>query len=377
MCGFQAKKGRNSTCRLCGKTAPTVSEALGYCRECIITHPERTRDPIRETHRKSRIDFGLPAEAPADAGGIGCSLCVNQCRIPEGSRGYCALRKNRAGKLVSVTGQKHIGRVSSYHDELPTNCVGSWVCPGATDAGYPTYSHCRGPEHGHRNLAVFYEACSFNCLFCQNWTFKAERRSGNILSPQKLAARVDERTACICYFGGDPAVQMGHSIETARIARSQTKGKILRICWETNGSMNPALLKEAAALALESGGCIKFDLKCHDENLHLALTGVTNRRTMENFEYLAALYKERSDPPLVIASTPLIPGYVEIEEVRRMAAFIARLEPRIPYSLLAFYPEYLFDDLPLPEAKMADQCLKAAQQEGLKNVRLGNVHLLA
>jgi len=62
-------------------------------------------------------------------------------------------------------------KLSWYHDPLPTNCVGDWVCAGGTGAGFPEYAHSPGPEHGYSNLAVFFHACSFNCLYCQNWTF--------------------------------------------------------------------------------------------------------------------------------------------------------------------------------------------------------------
>jgi hypothetical protein len=47
--------------------------------------------------------------------------------------------------------------------------------------------------------------------------------------------------------------------------------------------MAKSLLDEMVELALNSGGCIKFDLKAWDENLHIALTGITNKRTIENF----------------------------------------------------------------------------------------------
>jgi len=63
------------------------------------------------------------------------------------------------------------GKLSWYHDPLPTNCVADWVCSGGTGAGYPKYAHCPGPELGYSNLAVFFHACTFNCLYCQNWHF--------------------------------------------------------------------------------------------------------------------------------------------------------------------------------------------------------------
>ncbi len=88
---------------------------------------------------------------------------------------------------------------------------------------------------------------------------------------------------------------------------------------------------------LKSEGTIKFDLKAWNENLHIALCGVSNKQTLRNFEWLAEYGKQRKVPPFLIASTLLIPGYVGVEEVERIACFIAGLDPDIPYSLLAFH----------------------------------------
>jgi pyruvate formate lyase activating enzyme len=85
-------------------------------------------------------------------------------------------------------------------------------------------------------------------------------------------------------------------------------------------------------------GCIKFDLKSWDESLHLTLTGVSNRRTVRNFKDLAESTSEGSEPPFLIASTLMVPGYIDTLEVGHIAEFIASINPEIPYSLLAFHP---------------------------------------
>ena len=128
--------------------------------------------------------------------------------------------------------------------------------------------------------------------------------------------------------------------------------------------------------ALKSGGCIKFDLKTGSEALSLALCGVSNRQGKENFAWLAGYVSARPDPPLLIASTLMVPGYVDEEEVREIAEFIASLNPDIPYSLLAFHPQFLMKDLPVTSKSQARACLKAAREAGLKNVNVGNIHLI-
>lgn len=152
---------------------------------------------------------------------------------------------------------------------------------------------------------------------------------------------------------------------------------MLRICWETTGAMHPSLLKKMAELSLKSGGVIKFDLKAWDENIHIALCGVTNQRTLENFRYLSGLIKERPDVPLLAASTLLVPGYIDEIEVQGIARFIAAIDPEIPFTLLGFYPQFYLKDLPPTSRHHAEKCLRIAQKAGLKNVRVGNENLLS
>jgi pyruvate formate lyase activating enzyme len=196
------------------------------------------------------------------------------------------------------------------------------------------------------------------------------------VSAADLAAAAADRTACICYFGGDPTPQILHAIRTSQIALEKDPDRILRICFETNGSMTRGYLVEAVDLVLRSGGCIKFDLKAFDGNLHRALTGVDNRQTLENFRWVASRIPERPEPPPLIASSLLVPGYVESEEVRAIARFIASLDPSIPYSLLGFHPQFLMDDLPATSRDLALRCVEAAKDEGLERVHIGNLHLL-
>jgi pyruvate formate lyase activating enzyme len=160
------------------------------------------------------------------------------------------------------------------------------------------------------------------------------------------------------------------------MALEKKEGEILRICWETNGSMNETLLDEAADISLRSGGCVKFDIKAWSEEIHIALCGVSNQRTLSNFKRLSTRLSQRPDPPLLIASTLLVPGYIDEEEIENIARFIAGLNPEIPYSLLGFFPQFFMSDLPKTSLGHAESCLRVAQNAGLKRVRIGNVHLL-
>jgi len=188
---------------------------------------------------------------------------------------------------------------------------------------------------------------------------------------------VDAETSCICFFGGDPAPQLPFAIAASRLSLEKAGKRILRICWETNGSENPALLKKAVRLSLESGGCIKFDLKVFDEKLHIALTGVSNKQTLKNIALAVEITKVRPEPPPVIVSTLMVPGYVDSKEVSDISSFLAKLEPKIPYALLAFHPDFLMQDMGTTTRKWAEDCYNAAKEAGLANVKIGNIHLLS
>jgi pyruvate formate lyase activating enzyme len=368
-------------CLICGESAPPISDGLGVCLRCIRGTPEKALGITRQVHAKSRAGFGLPPIPPKDLEGLHCAVCANNCLIGSGNSGFCGLVWNIDGRMIRYGGTVDIGILQWYYDSLPTNCVSWWFCPGCTGCGYPKYAYKPEAERGHLNLSVFYGACSFNCLFCQNWHYRnMSVLHKPVLSAEDLASKVDDKSvSCICFFGGDPSPQMPHSLEVSRIALEKVKGegRILRICWETNGYMNPKLAEKAAEYALESGGNIKFDLKSWSENLNIALCGVSNKPTLANFKMIGEkFYKKRQELPVLSASTLLVPGYVDVEEVEDVAKFISEIDRRIPYTLLAFYSCYVMYDLPTTSRKQAIDCQNAAKKH-LENVRIGNVHLLS
>ncbi|MEW6568894.1 MAG: radical SAM protein [Chloroflexota bacterium] len=311
-------------------------------------------------HARSRSAFGLPEEPPRTPGGRRCTLCANACSIGEGERGFCGLRTVRQGRLVHLAGTPAAGLLHWYRDPLPTNCVADWVCEGSRHVG------CH-------NLAVFYASCTADCLFCQNWHYRrASPEASRRISARELADQANDRTFCVCYFGGDPASQMPHALAASR----HLAARGVRICWETNGTMHPRLLQTAVQLSFDTGGCVKFDLKAFDDSLNRALTGVSNRSVLDNFALAARWASRRPEPPLVVASTLLVPGYVDADQVGSLARFIAAIDRDIPYALLAFAPAFEMADLPCTTLSEALAAESAAREAGLTRVRIGNRHLL-
>ena len=366
-------------CQICGDQSPLIFNQLGVCLQCIREKPEKALRITDKVHAESRGVFGLPPKPPRNPYGISCGVCSNDCKIGSGEKGFCGLVFNSGGRLVRMGGTAEKGILHWYYDPLPTNCVAWWFCPGCTGTGYPKYAYKHGAETGYANLAVFYGACSFDCLFCQNWHYRNLAAGlGPTMSAESLAAKADSHVSCICFFGGDPSVQMPHALKVSQMAlqKAENEGRILRICWETNGYWKRKLALKAAELSHISGGNVKFDLKTWDANLNQALCGVSNAPALESFKIIGEKYfKKRSEVPILTASTLLVPGYMDVEEVRGLTSFIAEIDSRIPYTLLAFYPQYVMTDLPTTSRDLAYQCRDVAK-EYLENVRIGNVHLL-
>ncbi len=367
-------------CRVCGRKDLLIAGVLDVCSRCIRMRFEESRKYIEKAHRSSRERYSLPPQPPHGEG-VQCNICGNKCIIPPGGRGYCGVNINANGRLTQITGSplKAVGLY--YLDPHPTNCVADWVCPGATGRGYPRFSLVpRGPEKGYYNVAVFYGACNMDCLYCQNWEYREMASKGcPVLSIDDLVRAVSTRTTCVCFFGGDPGPQMIHALASARamVRRAREIGlKVFRVCWETNGLIDPRLLDQAVELSLRTGGIVKIDLKAYSPEIYYALTGNDGRLVYRSIERVARRFGERKDPPLLVVSTLLVPGYIDEHEIDGITRFIAELNPEIPVRFLAFHPDYMLRDLPPTSRRHALEALKIAKENGLKNVSIGNWWLL-
>ena len=359
-------------CNFCGRTDKLISRVLNICRDCILNGDWGVIKPhILEVHNQVRALANLPSKPPkADKKDIKlkCNFCINECALSESESSYCGLRnitKNQSGELPLPS--KKQAYIHGYLDPIPTNCCNAWFC----DADYHTYSY-----------AAFLYGCSFNCLFCQNSSHKYFSKR-YLVDVEILADKIynNNNITCICYFGGDPEVQLPFTINLSNLVIEKIKkgeqSRRFRVCWECNGSGNTNLIEKCIQIAIESGGNIKFDLKSFNEKLNLALCGVSNIRTLDNFKYLAENYfgTRGVNMPELSACTLLVPGYVNHEEIEQIANFISEIDDEIPYSLLIFHPDYQMNDLPITSRNQANKCFEIAKKY-LKNVNLGNKFLL-
>ena len=364
-------------CSIC-QEKKDVAEVLPVCASCLRSVPDECREIVQNAHKWRSYLFELPETIPQAENGIQCKICGNACRIPPETQGYCGLRSNHKGRFEQkVSATK--GLMHYYFDPHITNCCGSYFCPGGTGVGYPKWAMKPRAEYGYSNLAVFFYGCSLDCLFCQNISHK-QPIHGRTVELEEFLTLIEQNSkiTCICYFGGSPEPQLPFTINLMKACKTRFQNRILRQCFEMNGQGNPKLMKKMGKLAEDSGGIIKFDLKAFTEPVYQALCGVSKQASFDNFTMLAdtLVFDDREYPPLM-ATTLLVPHYVDEYEVTRIARFLKSLnQPSIEYSLLIFHPRHLMRDLPVTPLDQAQRCYDAVKREMGKPPHIGNIGLL-
>ena len=72
-------------------------------------------------------------------------------------------------------------------------------------------------------------------------------------------------------------------------------------------------------------------------------------------------------------SSVYIPGWVETDQIGKIAELLAQVGGRIPYAIVAFFPEHKLKDVPSPNLQQMIEAFEASKDAGLKNVKLGNL----
>ena len=182
-----------------------------------------------------------------------------------------------------------------------------------------------------------------------------------VLSPQGFGPARN----IIAFTGGDIMCKPEFYIEVAKKIKKENDD--LWILLETNGyGLTPKNLEEYA-----SGGIDAFwlDIKAYSEDTYKKLCGTTNKQILESVQRIVDL-----DFTLEVL-TLYIPFFVETDEHEKIAELIASVDPKIPTTLLAFFPCYKLTE-PIYRAPRREEMVdsyKAMKNKGLKNLRIGNL----
>lgn len=179
-----------------------------------------------------------------------------------------------------------------------------------------------------------------------------------ILSPQGFGPARN----IVAFTGGDLACCPEFYGECARLIKAHTK---LWVLFETNGY---GLTPKNLDFMRESGvDAFWLDIKGYDSEKHKWLTGCSNQHILKLPEEIL----ERGFALEVLSL--YIPGLVETEELGRIGERLKEVDSEIPFTILAFFPEYRMKDYRSPTTKEMVDAYQKAKAIGLKNVRMGNL----
>ncbi|MHA1632021.1 MAG: radical SAM protein [Candidatus Freyarchaeota archaeon] len=132
---------------------------------------------------------------------------------------------------------------------------------------------------------------------------------------------------------------------------------------ETHLTTNGYILNRKMVGKLEEEGLssVCISIRAYNDYVHRFYTGRTNRPVLDNFKLVSESGIE------VMAESILIPGLVELDEIERIARFIADIDPSIPYRIDGFMP---FGNVPW-HSPSPEEVVKAVQ---VAKRYLENVH---
>ena len=120
---------------------------------------------------------------------------------------------------------------------------------------------------------------------------------------------------------------------------------------------------------LQESGVDAFwlDIKGYDPEKHKWLTGCSN-------EHILKLPEEIIKRGFALEVLSLyIPDLVETDELGKIAQTLKAVDSNIPFTLLAFFPEYQLKNFKSPTTKEMVAAYQKVKTIGLKNVRMGNL----
>lgn len=174
-------------------------------------------------------------------------------------------------------------------------------------------------SHKHRRAHLYNFGCNFRCRGCfyRISPPRPQRRLSLSEIEAALASLREKGASRLHLLGGEPTVNPELQ-EVIQLARSLG----FRVVLITNGSNRVP----------EGVDRISVSIKAMSDEVHRAYTGRPVRPVLEN---VRDAYERGID---VHASTVLIPGLVDVDEVERIAAFLASLDELIPFYIIGFMP---------------------------------------
>lgn len=272
---------------------------------------------------------------------VACRLCPQQCRLTSGKSGFCKIRTNRDGKLITA----NYGQISSISlDPIEKK---------------PLYHYYPGKPI----LSVGTIGCNLACRFCQNWQISHGKSHTQTMTPDELVNLADklrqrQENIGVAYTYSEPGVWYEFLTDTMPLVRAAGLKNVL----VTNAYLEPKPWKTL----LKWTDAANIDLKSLDGDYY-------RRLCMGKLEPVLENIKEAVGKIHLELTCLIIPGENDHREhIRRLAQWIAALDPEIPLHLSRYFPNYQMKSPATPIETMEES--SAIAKEFLKHVYLGNIN---
>ncbi len=276
---------------------------------------------------------------------IQCDLCPRFCKLKEGQRGLCFIRKNEQGAVILTSYGRSSGFCIDPIEKKPLN----HFYPGTSVLSFGT------------------AGCNLACKFCQNWDMSKSREMDTLMdeaSPGAIARTAAEHGCrSVAYTYNDPVIFHEYAIDTALACREQG----IKSVAVTAGYITPKPRQEFFAVM----DAANVDLKSFSENFYHKLTGAHLQPVLETLEYI----HHDTDCWLEL-TTLLIPGENDTDkELHEMTRWVVEhLGPDVPMHFSAFHPDWKMLDTPPTPPETLTRARSIAMQNGIRYAFTGNVH---
>ena len=294
---------------------------------------------IPESHTPARWWHALPD------GRIQCDLCPRDCKLHEGQRGLCFVRKMEGGQMVLTTYGRSSGFCVDPIEKKPLN----HFYPGSSVFSFGT------------------AGCNLACKFCQNWDISKSRETDTMVDqamPDEIAAAA-EQSGCrsVAFTYNDPVIFAEYAMDVADACRARG----IKTVAVTAGYIHDAPRREFYSKM----DAANIDLKAFTDEFYVKLTGAHLQPVLDTLIYL----KRETDVWFEI-TTLLIPDQNDSDaELSAMSQWILReLGPDVPLHFSAFHPDWKMQDVPPTPAATLTRARDIALKAGLHYVYTGNVH---
>ncbi len=275
---------------------------------------------------------------------VQCNICNHFCKIDNGEKGVCAVRKNRGGVLETLVYPKVIARGIDPVEKKPLY----HVLPGSTSYSIATVG------------------CNLQCSFCQNADIAQMPRSSGMITgadinPEDIVFQaIRANCKSIAYTYTEPTVYFEFAFDTAQIAH---ENNLINI-FVTNGFMSHKVIEKIAPFLTAAN----VDLKAFNDKFYQKYCKARLEPVKENLKTMKAL------GIIIEVTTLLIPGLNDgREELEALALFIKdELGPQIPWHISRFHPCHQMTDRSTTPLETLKAAYEIGKRAGLYNVYAGN-----